>query len=137
MFTSSKRSNLSRPLALPALLIALFVSWALADAPKAGIYSPYSEKAAAAPGRTVLFFHAKWCPSCRSADKAFQAEAASLPVDVNLLKVDYDSQSDLKKKYGVTGQTTFVWVDAKGNSLKKWMGSQSVAEVLGQLKKAN
>ena len=68
-------------------------------------------------GKVVLFFHAPWCPSCRANEKDIQAKVAagSLPAGLTLVKVDYDSSTDLKARYGVTVQDTFVQVDAAGH----------------------
>lgn len=71
----------------------------------------------------VLFFHAPWCPSCKAADKSIMETGVD---DFLLLKTDYDSNTDLRKKYGVTYQHTFVQVDANGDLIKKWSGSNSV-----------
>ena len=68
---------------------------------------------------TVLFFHASWCPSCRSAESNIKETGVD---DFLLLKVDFDSSADLRKKYGVTTQHTFVQVDANGELIKKWSG---------------
>jgi hypothetical protein len=38
------------------------------------------------------------------------------------LKTDYDSNNELKKKYGVTYQHTFVQIDSNGNMITKWNG---------------
>ncbi len=54
---------------------------------------------------------------------------SEIPENVNLLKVDYDSSSDLKQKYGVTMQHTFVLVDANGEMIKKWSGSNDVKDL--------
>ena len=74
-------------------------------------------------GKVVLFFSANWCPTCQEANKNFNASAP--PVGLTLLKVDYDNSNDLKKKYGVTYQHTYVQVDKNGNQIKKWSGSTS------------
>ena len=58
--------------------------------------------------KVVLFFYAPWCPYCRAADKAFKENPGSIPAEVTVFKTDYDSNTDLKKKYGVTYQHTFV-----------------------------
>ena len=63
-------------------------------------------------GAKVLFFHAPWCPQCRKLDEQLLAEGA--PEGLTVLKVDYDSRSDLRQKYGVTLQTTVVFVDDAG-----------------------
>ncbi len=46
---------------------------------------------------------------------------AELPDDTTIFKVDYDSNQDLRKKYGVTLQTTIVKVDADGNLVDKYV----------------
>jgi len=50
----------------------------------------------------------------------------NIPENLTILKVDYDSATDLKKKYAVTTQHTLVQVDQGGNLIKKWSGSPSL-----------
>ena len=84
-----------------------------------------------APGKeSVLFFSAAWCPSCVAADKNFKAET-SLSIDTDILKVDYDSNKDLRDKYGVTSQHTFVLIDAEGNLVKKMAGGSKSSDLTG------
>ena len=54
--------------------------------------------------------------------------------DLTILKVDYDSNPDLKKKYLVTYQHTFVQIDNKWNMIKKWSGSRDLAWIEEKLK---
>lgn len=80
----------------------------------AGRYVDYSPQALAeATGQKVLFFHAPWCPQCRSVEKGIKEQG--VPAGVTILKVDYDSNQALRQKYGVTIQTTFVKLDDAGN----------------------
>lgn len=79
-------------------------------------------KASENNGKPVLFFKASWCPTCQAADKAFLGNLDKIPAGVTVLKVDYDTEKDLKAKYGITYQHTFVQVDANGNELAKWNG---------------
>jgi thiol-disulfide isomerase/thioredoxin len=72
-------------------------------------------------GPTVLFFNADWCPTCRVIIKELNAEAHRLG-DVTVVVVDYDRSSDLKRRYGVTYQHTYVQIDAKGKKLALWSG---------------
>lgn len=88
-----------------------------------GEYKTYREShlAKANEGATVvLFFNASWCPTCQAAEKEF----LSLPIPDGLLilSVDYDSSVELRQKYLVTYQHTFVQVDGDGNLIKKWSG---------------
>ncbi|PID32284.1 hypothetical protein CR970_01245 [Candidatus Saccharibacteria bacterium] len=69
----------------------------------------------------VYYFHADWCPVCQKVDKAIVEDgAAKLPDNVVLIKTDYDDNTDLRKKYGITYQYTFVQVDQDGNKVKQW-----------------
>jgi thiol-disulfide isomerase/thioredoxin len=67
----------------------------------------------------VLFFHASRCPNCRQAEKDILANKNIIDSDLVILKVDYDTSSDLKKKYSITSQTSYVLLDSQGNSKKK------------------
>ena len=85
-----------------------------------GVYDTYRQDlVASSEGTTLLFFHAPWCPQCRMIDA--DIERQGVPEGVVVLKVDYDSNTELRQKYGVTLQTTFVKVDTKGNELDKFV----------------
>lgn len=98
-------------------------------------YMVYSQVSfdAAKDKKRVLFFHAPWCPTCRPADAAFQKDSALIPESVVLFKTDYDTSADLKKKYGVTYQHTFVQVDAQNNEVTTWNGGQ-IIELVANVK---
>jgi len=82
-----------------------------------GDYVEYSPTAIAdADGRIFLFFHATWCPQCVSLDGDIIAEG--VPAGLTIIKVDYDSNQDLRAEYGVTQQTTIVEVDSSGDKLQ-------------------
>lgn len=82
--------------------------------------------------RRVLFFHAKWCPTCKIADKEFTENSQKIPDDVILFKTDYDTEKELIAQYGIIYQHTFVYVDSKGNEVKKWNGG-GIAELLSNI----
>jgi thioredoxin 1 len=102
---------------------------------KAGSYEAYSadKLARAETGDVVLFFHASWCPSCRGLNASIEGNLSSLPEGVSILKVNYDTETELKKKYGVTYQHTLVQVDKDGAMIKKWSGSSSLDALLTQI----
>ena len=82
-----------------------------------GAYVTYDDSAiAAAEGRILLFFHAPWCPQCRSIESDIDAQG--VPDGVTIIKIDYDSRQDLRQEYGVTLQTTFVEVSPAGDALQ-------------------
>ncbi len=85
-----------------------------------GTYTAYTAKAlASASGRKVLFFHASWCPQCRQIETDITAQG--VPAGMTILKVNYDTETDLKQKYSVTLQTTIVEVDDNGDQIKKFV----------------
>lgn len=87
---------------------------------EAGKYVDYSDKALAeAKGSKIIFFHASWCPQCRSLEADINKKG--VPSGVTILKADYDSSQELRQKYGVTIQTTVVHVDDNGNLIKKYV----------------
>ncbi len=101
----------------------------------AGSYELYAPEklAAAKTGTVVLFFRAKWCPTCQQVDVDIRQKLSQIPAGVTILDVDYDNSRDLQKKYGVTYQHTFVQVDASGTMIKKWSGSPTLADVVKQI----
>ena len=104
---------------------------------EAGSYEAYSgEKVMLASNdhNVVLFFRASWCPSCIGVDKNIKANLNNIPSNLHILDVNYDNSSDLKKKYGVTYQHTFVQVDKDGNMIKKWSGSPTLASIISEVK---
>ena len=79
-------------------------------------------------GNAVLFFNATWCPSCRAVTKDLNTKASSLNKGTTVIMVDYDKYKDLKVKYGVYNQHTFVQIDSMGKKLKIWNGG-SIKEI--------
>jgi len=78
-------------------------------------------KALAGKGPTVLFFAADWCPTCRVALKDINANGARMK-EITVVVVDYHKAADLKAKYGVTSQHTYVQIDGQGEKLAIWNG---------------
>ena len=74
----------------------------------------------AAAGKTVVFFYAAWCPNCRATITELNARFDEVNPDLTLVIADYDKETALKGKFGVTYQDTFVLLDEAGNSVKSW-----------------
>lgn len=93
-------------------------------AASAGAYVDYSQAAfEATSGTRLVFFHAPWCPQCRALEADIKQDG--VPSGVTIFKVDYDTNQALRKKYGVTIQTTVVLVDSNGNLAKRYVAYQS------------
>lgn len=100
-----------------------------------GVYEEYSAEkiARAADGPVVIFFHASWCPSCRTLSGNIDKNISNIPSGLTILKANYDKEDDLKKKYGVTSQHTLVQVDENGNMIKKWSGGSKLENLISQI----
>jgi len=86
----------------------------------AGQYVGYSDQTVqTATGTKLLFFHAPWCPQCRDLEASIKT--STLPDNLTIFKVDYDSNQALRKKYGVTIQTTIVKIDAAGEKIESYV----------------
>lgn len=83
-------------------------------------------------GPTILFFKAGWCPTCGVAQEDIDQNLADLPENVSIVTVDYDAETELKEKYGVTYQHTFVQIDNAGEKVSLWNGGgvQEIAQNL-------
>ncbi len=101
-----------------------------------GKYVHYDQAAVEnTPGRKLLFFHAAWCPQCRNLEKTILE--GPIPNNVTIFKVNYDSATALRQKYGVTLQTTIIEVDDQGKAIKKHVAYNdptlpAVLKALGQ-----
>lgn len=84
--------------------------------------------------KVVVAFAATWCPSCQALGKDIMKNVSNIPSGVTILEADFDNETDLKKKYGVTQQHTFVQVDAENEMLKKWSGSPTLSALLSEVR---
>ena len=81
----------------------------------------------------VLFFNAAWCSTCKVARDNFESSLDQIPADLTIVVVDFDNSTELRKRYGVTVQHTFVQIDASGEAITKWSGSTTIDEIVEQL----
>lgn len=98
-------------------------------------YAPFTAEtyqAARAAGKPIyLFFYANWCPTCKEQEPRNTALLPTVPGDIQGFRVNYnDSDVDatekaLAKEFGVTYQHTAFFLDGKGKTVKKVIGTQS------------
>lgn len=91
------------------------------------VYTSYAPDVLANGQVKVLFFSAAWCPICREADGTLQSWFNAQQPTLSVYKADYDTETTLKAKYGVTYQHTFVLVDGQGNEIQKIEGPSDAA----------
>lgn len=104
-----------------------------ADAGPYAQYAPHIIESATKQQDLVLFFHADWCPTCRALDEDIEANKESIPPDVTIAKVDFDSETALRQKYEVRLQHTLVQVDENGQQITKWHQSPTLEAVLKRI----
>jgi thioredoxin-related protein len=100
---------------------------------EAARYIEYSEANLANTKNTkqVVFFHAPWCSTCIAFEKEIIAQG--VPAGITILKADYDTETDLKQKYEVRLQSTFVLLDADGNVQQAWPFGQGLSNDISNL----
>lgn len=83
-------------------------------------YVDFSEETllATADTKRIVFFHADWCSTCTFFEK--QIKEQGVPENVTILKANYDRELELKSRYGVTVQSTFVLLDENGEVERTW-----------------
>jgi thioredoxin-related protein len=96
-------------------------------------YIAYSEQnlASTKDSRQVIFFHAPWCSTCNAFEKEIVAQG--VPEGITILKADFDNETDLKQKYEVRLQSTFVLLDADGAVERTWPFGQGLSNDISNL----
>ena len=94
------------------------------------VYSPELVANALKSGQKVaLFFHATWCPSCKSLNNTLESNLSTISSDSLIVKVDYDQYTDLKKQYRVVSQHTTVQLNADGTEKSRKLGARNISEI--------
>ena len=97
------------------------------------VYTGYDAKLIPSlSGDIVLFFHANWCSTCRDIEQKILK--TWVPKNLTIFKVDFDTATELRKKYLILTQTTFVQIDKNGTQIKKWLGSENIDDIIDNLK---
>lgn len=115
---------------------ALVGSAALAHALDIKPYSADALATAEKAGQPVaLHFRADWCPTCRAQDKALQSLKTEKGLDITVLSVNYDTEKDLKRRFKINTQSTFVVLKGEKESARL-VGDTSSLNIMMALKSA-
>jgi len=77
--------------------------------------------------KKVLFFHADWCSVCNAFEKEIKAQG--VPEGITIVKASFDKDTELKKEYGVTIQSTFVLLDESNEVVRVWPFGQGLGGI--------
>lgn len=95
-------------------------------------YKIYDEKLAKSHDwRILLFFYSEWNAIYKSIDK--QIKEVVLPDDLLVLKVNFDTQKDLVKKYDILTQSSFIQIDKDFNIYNRMIWIIDFNKVLERL----
>ena len=100
-------------------------------------FSDAAFKSAATSGQPVLVeFHADWCPTCRAQEKVVNALVGQADYsNVLVLRVLFDTEKDLLKRFGVRQQSTLIMFK-DGQEVGRTVGETSSGGIADLLKKA-
>ena len=98
-----------------------------------GVYQKYDEAVITQYEKNILFFTASWCPSCVEADKNLLAQKNMIPSKMAIHDVDYDTAVQLREKYNIDKQHTFVQIDQSGNEITRWTNSTTVEDIVSHM----
>ncbi len=97
-----------------------------------GYFGSYNPEKLNQYEKNVLFFAAEWCPSFHALEKIIKEKEAFIPPNISIMKVDFEDQ-ELKEKYKVVKQQTFIFVDENGKEIKRWKNSKTLEDVIFNL----
>jgi thiol-disulfide isomerase/thioredoxin len=115
----------------PVLFVAAVLAMLMA-LPGAAAEFPYDAQrfdAAQHSGAPVaVVFHADWCPTCRAQAPVLKDLSQAPPLrELTVLVANFDTEKDLKKRLGVTRQSTIV----------VFKGGKETARSTGETQKAD
>lgn len=91
--------------AVAALSLAASLAHALDIQPYTAVALGNAQQA----GKPVaVHFHAEWCSTCKTQEKALNALKAEKGLVITVLIANYDEEKDLKKQYKVRSQSVLI-----------------------------
>ena len=125
---------MKNPLPFVAAMLATFVA-SLAMAGEMPYDAQRLDAAQRSGAPVAVVFHADWCPTCRAQDKALQSLKTEKGLDITVLTVNYDTEKDLKRRFKINSQSTFVVLKGEKESARL-VGDTSALNIMTALKSA-
>jgi len=128
---------LSRRSALISFAALALLAAASSRAAEPAAYSDAAYKAATESGKPVLIdVDADWCPTCAAQRPIVGKLLSERYKDVVELRVDFDSQKDVVRKFGARSQSTLI-LFSKGAEVGRSVGDTNPASIEALLQKAS
>lgn len=80
----------------------------------------------------LLYIGADWCGHCRPVEAAVDRMAEAYDHSLKVIKIDFDEQPELRRRYGLTGVPTLMLFKA-GERLEHIPGAIPEADIEAQL----
>ena len=98
---------------IPVILIAAAAAIAVASTASAGEIRAFDDSSFGAVqaqnSSVIVFVHASWCPICKAQEQTIRKLLGTPRFkNVTVMKIDFDSQKPLWKKFGVSQQSTLI-----------------------------
>jgi thiol-disulfide isomerase/thioredoxin len=93
-------------------------------------------KAQAEKRPILLYFWAAWCPICRVEEPGIIAAVESMNAPVAGFRVNFDTESAMKRSFDVGYQHTTIILNARGEEMSRFFGPVSEAELRDALRAA-
>ncbi len=81
-------------------------------------YATFDTKLIGNGQTSLLFFYAAWDPFSKANSDTLATWYKDQQFPISTYRVDYDAENDLKSRYGITQQNTFVLIDGQGDAQK-------------------
>ena len=79
--------------------------------------------------KTLLFFSASWCGSCKAIKPIVEKEAPGKGFEIKYYDLDTDEGAFAADDYGVRSLPTLIVIDSDGSELKRAVGNTAWKEV--------